>query len=64
MTVRLTPRDHPERTLVIGGVIAPVRCAPSIVIGQRVELTLKTGLPCVFYDIAAIELDDAPGVWW
>lgn len=59
MTVRLTPRARPERTLVLGGVVR-IYSDGGMWQLHRVDHVVLYAVR----DIAAIELDDAPGDWW
>lgn len=57
MNVRITPRGHPERTELYGGVNPPVHVEAGMVVlrlpSRAVVLSLK--------DVAEIALDEDPG---
>lgn len=60
MNVRITPRDHPRRTVLYGGVVKRVESdGVSLWIACR-----DVNHRVLLVSVADIQLDDEPGDWW
>lgn len=62
MNVRIVPRDHPERTLLFGGIERVLAHEGYLVLVEQNFPGYPFTLP--MREVAELLLDDEPGDWW